>query len=494
MPAANIPLTGIEKTVSNRVITSVVRDFLQQTGLDKDTRLKIESTYGKHQTLGYNALEDNAIPQIKNLKIEYSETIDMENTATVATYQGEHRDFFTSTNPDIHIRPTYIDSKMDISLRFTSTSRDRINRWKNNILTYIARNTSFLVEDLTYMYLLPFHIYDLLNTIHSKLGNYTTLTDFYEWLGYHSDGRLVWGSDLTGTFRDIFVKERQSRVVVLWNIPVLEEMVKEFENGKWGIDFTLTVTYQKPISIHVLYPVLVCNSLLPEKYVLPVSVIRDTDRKKIDRDRLLDGLYLHEEQILVDMVSEKYLKYPWWDDVVVPKYHNDYAIAASILCTISEDDKRTLFSLDDIDPLVINSTIKDWLISGGNERVTKSYEAPIYIKLLENNRYIEDSVLELSTDLTLSATTDLEMCKIYRVVFFAIRNPCFIGSYHKAILEQDYPDLIGLYNEDRHKNYTRNIHGRWVDKPQYVPKNEFGCPVSVMKTVQTLSIFSYRRD
>ena len=493
MPAEIIPLVGIEKTVSNRVVTSTIRSFLEQSGLDKDTRLKIKSSFDQYNTKGYGSMEDNAIPELRNMKVEYTETVDRSAYDVMATYQGEYRDFFTSDNPEIHMRPVYVDSNMEISIEFKSTSKDRIVTWKNLLATFAARNSTFSIEDITYTYLLPFQLYDLLDVIYSKIKTHkTAYSDFYQWLGAHSDGRMVWGSDLTGTFRDVFIKETQSRVYITWEIPDMETGIKEVENGQYKTDFTLKLTYQKPISIWVKYPVLVCNKLLPEKYVLPVSVIRDTDRRKVDRDRLLSDLYLFENQIQVDMTGRKYIRYPWWDDIEIPKYHHDYIPIASILCSITDSDKRSLLNLQDLDLLTLNEEVTTWLLAGGYQHITHSYESPIYIKLLEDNRYVEDSILEVSADLDISSTSDLEICRTYRIIVFAIRNPCLIGSYHRSLIEKNNPNLVELYNANAYLSRDRSQEGRIYNEVEYIPKSTFDCSSMAAKTVQIFSIFSYR--
>ena len=477
MPTAVVQLVGLEKTVTNRVITSVVRSFLEQTNLDKDTRLKIKSSFDQFSTKGLGDLkEDNAIPQLKNMKIEYEETVDIASTDTMAIHQGEYRDFFTTDVPEVHIRPVYIDSNMDITIQFKSTSKDRIVTWKNTILTYIARNTAFTIEDLVYTYLLPNQIFNLLWRIYKLAKPHLPLySDFYQWLGAHSDGRLLWGADLTGTFRDVFIKEVQSRVYVRWDIAILENQVKETEDGKYVTDFVLKLTYQKPISIVAKYPTLICNKLLPEKYILPLSVIRDTDRRQVDRDRFLSDLVLFENQILVDMSGKKYIRYPWWDEGTVPPYHKDFVPIASILVSITEDNLRDLLSLTDMDLLVLNSDIEYWLCNGGNERVTKSYEAPIYIKLLENDRYVEDSAIEVDTDLNIKATKDLSICKEYRIVIFTIKNPCFISVYYRQILERDFPGVVAVYRESGYIYRNRLGEGSLKDIPEFYHRLTFGC-------------------
>jgi len=497
MPSVTMPIHGLEKTVSRQVMTTVLREFLEQTGLGNEAKIKIESSLGKNIMKGYGG--DDAVvtdPEFKRLWVTWNEEFEMENISTVATFQKEHRPFASDPEIGFLARPVYIDTTLNLNIELTTASRDEIILWKNTIRRQIAQGMTSTLHDIEYKFIMPAPLYDLIYKIHEleeTQGGYGR--DFYEYLRYLSDGRLVWGSDLTGTFRDVFIKEQQLRVYGTWDIEVLNNSPKESENGKWSTTFTYKITYQKPTNIYVRYPIMVHNQLLPLKYILDRSLIRDTDIHKAMRDRFMASVETFENQIITRLNTHKYPRIPWFDKVDVRDRIPDYKIIASFLCSIRPDDLRTLMTLDDIDPLTFNDVIKTWLASGEHQYITKHYESVLYVKLLEDDRFIEDSILSIDNTLLIEATKDLNIRKTYRICLCVATDFCVLSLGARDRLSQNDPVMSNFFEERYRDNERYTIGEGWHRRGNNtLTKADVLCARSVMKTVQTLSIFSYKLD
>jgi len=492
MTSVVLPLVGLEKTISRNVVTNITREFLIQTGLD-DVKLRIRSSTGDTVFKGYGKYTTDNEPEVKKLDITYSETVPLEGTEVMASYQNEHRRIAYDPPIDFYARPIYVDTEVTIELSLTTASRDEINIWKNKILTKISQGMTFTLHDVEYKYLLPNHLYHFIKYIHTleeNQGGYGR--DFIEYLRYLSDGRLIYGSDIAGVNKGLFAKEVQRRIIGRWDIDALENEIKEYDDGKWNTSFSYKFTYQRPISIYVKYPIIVHNQPLEPKYVVPKSLLNDADSDIVYRDRFLAGLDVLEHQINIDMNSRRYPKIPWFDDRIIDNKRPNTIITASILVGITEDDKRSLLNLRDISPLSMHSKVLQWLADGEHQYVTRIYESLLHISLYENNRFVEDSILEVDADLNVKAKKDLNIRREYRVIISIIDDFCLLNAGAKSRLLAN-EDVLSIFFEEVEREGKRYSPVRGYYNIKTYGRKNLNCNF-VMKTVQLFYSEIFRRE
>jgi len=424
MPTVSLTLDNVNKFIVTNSIYNIALEISEiikvHNNLDIVTMYRgdeITVTDGK-PNITTNRI-DNVPTTIsaRRLVVNITDTYNEDALTTTATHQDEHYPIFADPDIDVTIFPIYIQTDYVIEFTFYTPSRNEIEKVVDDIRVRLSQTRNVFIHDIAYDYVLPEVVEDFIADVYANKSRLKPqpLADYF---GSCSTRRIHLISDLVGGNVNLAVREMQTRVVGFFDFSPLPDK-PEKDNNVYKFTFTYKFTLDKPTSLVMKYPVMVCNQLLPVKY-MDFLVNRE---KLQEKNRPLS--YSNSLYALSEFESHRELEHhlditlplniPEIDDFKIKSIHKGYGILASFLTQIDETDQKTLLNLADLEPFYLD---KDILAYIALERafVTTPYSSFLYFGLYQEGRFFNMDNLELLSDNTLKAVTSLSLYKPTRVL------------------------------------------------------------------------------
>lgn len=425
MPTVSLALDNVNKFI---VTNSIYNIALEIASIIKVyNNLDIVTMYrGDEITLtdGKANITTNRVDNVpttiaaRRLIVNIIDTYNEDALTTTATHQEEQYPIFVDHDIDVVIYPIYLQTDYTISFTFYTPSRNEIEKVVDDIRMRLSQTRNIFIHDIEYDYALPEVVEDFVADVYTNKNRLVpqTLQDYFQSC---STRRIHLISDLVGSNVALAVRERQVRVVGLFDFAPLPDK-PEKDNNVYKFTFDYKFTIDKPSSLVMKYPIMVCNQLLPPKY-MDFLVNREAAWEKNRTLSYSNSLYAlshfesHrqlENRVNIDLP----VNVPEIDEFKKKSIHKGYGIVASFLAQIDETDKKTLLNLKDIDPYSIDPDILTY-IALERQYVVHPYSSYVYFGLYQEGRYFNMDNLEMDASYTVKATNELSLFKPTRVLF-----------------------------------------------------------------------------
>lgn len=529
MPIAMMTLDEMTQSVIRPVIIDIVDQIRLITKLPKNTPLIFPGDIGISKQPG-SAVEDIGreakFSSTEHVFIEAEWEHDMPSINTTAIAHLEHLPLFNDTKLNFVIKPIYSTVNFRLNLTYKTNSKTNALRWRDDVRVNVSNMRDMNVHDVSYHYLIPYPILDLIKHIHSlrekQAGYGDSLSNYVQ---RSAPGSLTVITDAVGKNKRLAVKETQTRILGLFDFEGQPEKPQRGDHEQWTITIGYKFSLEVPTSIIALYPLSVHNQLIDYKYIESINLQPNLSGINKVGSKSVFSFNEIETQVLLqkEIDEDKPILYPP-DDYFKPiNWPFKAAEILTMLTLISPNDKRFLLDLNDIDPLEIEPSILKYIKEQEYSFCTKPYSSIFLFSLFEDGQLISGNNISLNQKLELSLTVDGEIRRCYHVRFSIITDISILDNivferlkcypeilafwlssvFGEAITKHDYYNelLLVIKNEECIKElllmkllYIARKINEGYDPYTNLPYNRNRGYQSVMKTVQTSWIIAFRKE
>jgi len=439
-----VMLDGIEYTVHRPILTSVVNDL-------KKSIFKDEDIY----TIYLNNLEDSDFDstkniynnEVKNKILEISaEIISNEDMAmTNNVLRNNHNPILLDNDIMFKVMPNTINTVFNITLKYIDHSKSNIVKLLNHLKLTTINDSYYDQHNVEYYYDLPVNLLNLIRNIYTLKTNAST--PYYPYLNEIAVDSIDYVNSRTGDYSIPVIRERQ---------PVMGNFETDFfsknkidkDDHGWYVELEYKLTIDIPTNLLIEYPILVNNKSIDKKYI-PEDKHKHIDLIK-GASNVIDALAGITGSYFNDRISnnEAIINFPIADEFT-PGISNkpDMFRLISFMCMLDETKLSMLLNLQDIDNIIINKSIIEYMKTRVGNSLFNPYEDIFHFELFENNTLV-DKKLFLDNDFNIKSKLPLDITKTYRLVLNTMYNlndiPYLDGLTTSKLSE--YMDILNSIN------------------------------------------------
>ena len=445
MPIVNIPISDTLETIERPIIYDIINRLCVLTGINTNTQIRFygagtETAQQWNSSLNKNKELNNLYPLIDNLTIEVEENYDPNRMISIAVENPENPLIFLDEALGIYIKPVRSPTDVIVTFKYKARDRNVAMRWRNEIRTKTAKNREINMHDINYSWHLPETYIDALYTIWKLRNSIGSYNDTFEtWFYKCASDQITIVSNLAGKGEILAIAEKQVGIQGLYDFEgVPDRPEKEGDVGMWVVSFTYKFKYDKPINTVFNYPLVVHQQLLPEPYRLqtpPYSLQAQWLRYSASG---LDFSYFQADNQTIKAIANRGLDIPAFD-TFYPGSILSYSLRIfSVLTNITPDNQTSLFNLSDLGDFNLDQDILDFIRLSEFSYITQTYQSILQLNLYEGTYIKDPSLITVDSTLNVSATTALDLRKVYHVRLSMVCNLSLLTSAAIARLKA-YP-------------------------------------------------------
>ena len=414
-----VMIDGIEHTIIAPVVNSVVKDLQDHIFKDKDAKLYIGSFYEEEDVDVNDHVTTNEIGKSKLfVNFEYEDNEELSYNPSI--YKAKDKIILRDKQTGFSLRP--ISTSTDLTMTFTYKNKSKIAVQKvlNKIKNFYKFTGYSLSHRLSYSYLLPKVLMSLMSEIATLKGDANVFNFIEQAAIVKFDYAVKRGSDFkVPSFRGV-------EAGIIGNIQDEADKLKIGKDGQlYTIEFTYLLTFDKPTTLAVHYPITVNNKPINEKWLPKEELAAGRDRAtgQFDISRILRDKF-HNGVIQSDIM----IRVPNFDQFTpfgIGRYHDRIKLL-SILLQLDTDEPNTLLDINDLIYVGLPKNIVDYLLAAGDVDLFNFGHSLFHIELFENN-YIKNKKLEKTSDGKIVATEPLDTTKTYHLLFNVVTNKRYLA-------------------------------------------------------------------
>lgn len=432
MPTVSLTLEDTNRTILNEAYFKIIGDIVEATKIPHTAVIAvhkdIDYTLTDNKT-NETGVENKNLPStasLRRISANITEEYNEDELTTTAVHQVNAFPIFEDRQIDVFVFPIYVKSDITIEFSYFTPSKTEANRIRDDIRIRLSQTRNIGIHDIQYDILLPDIVEEFIADVHT-LKNRLVPQSLEEYFREHSTKRMHLITDMANKENaKIAIFEKQVRILGLFDFSSMPEKVDaDNENSNYKVSFSYKLSFDVPRAIGIRYPVMICNKLLPAKYVqfiedAKVNSIEESKRNLGYTQSLHALSHFEAHRQLENRVDINYpINVPAFDDFNLHQAHKGYVILASFLTEVDETDKKTLLNLKEIDPFYIPKTLVDYIANGEHEYIKHPYMSFIYIGLHQDGALF-DAYCEVDQNLTIKSVNELSLFKPVRVTISII--------------------------------------------------------------------------
>lgn len=465
MLKTNIDLKGVETTVIRPIAINAVEDIKRLISLNNNVYTSYDEKDNIYKTKnGSGKLSGQLNSQDEFVKVTYDITNSVDNHELILTVVNPETIPIYLDN-DISSQALFINHKRYLNISFTygTNSESKINAMVNRLRLMTSSDSMYSTHNLEYVIPLPEWFYGVLNEMNTlKNKRLVEKLDFDQYLAKTFDNRLLLMNDHGGEASKSNYAIREVQLAALGAIMDDLASIKAdpIGNGKFTLTFNYRIELELPVSLQVIYPILVFNSRISKKY-----------RTFIEEKGFIDkGVRTYGSRGIYDIIDRPrgnltlqkgkyYLTIPKEDNIVLPLPPPNTVRLFSVLIMVDENDLRNLLNIKDLGLISFKDSILKLLLEQERGYINDLYSSIFNFELYMDGfrskiRLLLDELGNLRTEL------DLSLMKTYRLVVNIVADTDFLlrqaKERLKAYVELEKEMLIEARGRDLTTDYNKN--------------------------------------
>lgn len=444
MPNIVIPLDDIQDSVERPVIFDIIRQVMDITQISSKTPIMFLGDEGRaaqqNSTTTKDPITENRWSYNEKITIEVDEDYDRNRILNMYTKQPETSYIFRDPDIPIYIKPIYSSSEVKITVKYRTRDKNQANRWRNDMRIKAAMMRDINLHEITYHYHLQEQFIIILKELHrlrENIAGYNESWDDYFVNRLTSKASIV--SNLSGTQALWAIAEKQIRVQGYFDFEgVPDRGDKDGDQDNWGISFTYLFKYEKPVECNMIYPIMVHNQLLSEKY-------RPKEKTYTIEDQL--RTFTRSGRVFAEFESDmKSLTIKGNSGISIPSFDEFYPNSIlpstvrvfTALTSVVPEDKKTLFNINDLGDFSLDPSILDFLITSEYPYLGRDFQSIFCLSLYREKNLTSSGSLTVDQNLNVFSTADLPIRKSHRVRFSLVTDLAYLTLEALARLRR-YP-------------------------------------------------------
>lgn len=491
MYKAKIELQGIEETITNPVVLSVMKGVNELIGIVPNVKLFLNEDADVDVDKINNQIKDYSGPRSEYVVVKATEDSSDGTELSMLPAKPDTHPIYYDKEINAKFIPAMHQRTMRLNVRYYNNSKSKITSIINRLKLMTSSDGMYKLHDLEYYYTLPGYILLLLSNIVELKNNNSGVEpiDDLKYIATHFDNRIDWGETHDGREdkSTYVIREAQNEVMgyITTELHNLKPQ-KDAKNTKHFIELEYELSYSKPIALFLYHPIMIYNQIINKQF-----------RQNFNKEKGFSsrGLRMRSEQGLNDLIHDSifipkegygYIKYPEIDNITLPK---PIPNVVRYLCTmiILQKDKLTeLMYLEDIPNIKFKeNVIKLFYLE--KDYLGKKYKSILYLDLYNYNKKmykVEIKLKQVTIDggikHLLYVDDPLDIKGEYRVMYSVMSDLNFLNNIdskrlkeHMEQVNEEFPKetpitnaMLDLYhiaaNTDKEVQ-TEKINGVDVD-------------------------------
>lgn len=270
MPGAFISAGQTDITVTRSVVRDVVKSIARNSHFPEDLTLVYEGqdTTGTANPNGYfNSCTDPITRTRFNAYafIEYKETASELLGTDLGRYM-DHIPIFDDPKIGLMLIPQYREHKLEITVRFRCDSKTKLSSWLSSYKSASNSRNNFGFLSARYYFKIPTEFMAFLYDAWEMQTVYGNPGDSYDYITSHFYSQPKIDSTITGNQKRIIYEcGLRNLTAVLTNPTFYNDITSE--DGVHEVSINLEVHYPKAEGVSIIYPAMIHNQLVPDKYL-----------------------------------------------------------------------------------------------------------------------------------------------------------------------------------------------------------------------------------
>lgn len=434
MPVVATTLEETNRSILSSVYYKIIEDIADVIKIPKDTLTilfkdqEVSLTDSKPNTSILD--QDNRPTTVTKRKIvvRINENYNEDELTTTSVTKQEFYPIFQDTQIGVVVAPVYIQTDVEIEFIYSTPSKTEAERIRDDVRLRLSQHRDICHHEVEYNIIIPTVVEEFISDVHA-LKNRITPEPLDQYFLNHATNRIHSITDMSneGNVR-LAVNERQVRIIGLFNFNSMPEKLNiNKEDSTYEFKFDYKFTFSVPKAMSLRYPVMICNRILPAKYVSFIQENKENSMREYKLNHNYIGTSLanlsHFEahrQLENKVDINVPINIPLFDDFSDREGHKGFGIAASVLVEIDETDNKSLFNLTDLDPYYIPDVILDYIRNGEKDYITTPYASFMYLGLHTDEKYFDAPLLTIDSDLNVKSITSLGLFRPTRVTLSVI--------------------------------------------------------------------------
>lgn len=434
-------LTNPEKyeNVTRPVVMGMIRQIMLLSGLPANTKIQYSGTHNQamqNETSLTGGDDTVAWPNAAKITVSIEEDFAEDRLSGQVMHRPQHLFVFNDPALEVYIKPVYSTTRVQVNFQCRAVDDVSAKRWRDDFKTRLCEGRDAQLFDAVYSYPIPLELLVILEEIwrlRETVAPYGETLDTY--FMNHADPRMSVLVNQAGEGGLISISETQGEIVGVFDFTgVPEKGDREGDNENWTINLPFTFMYDQPVGCDMNYPLVIHQQMI--KYRPSAA---DKPDKLIQRAQVRSAM---SKNMSVFETGAKTYRNRGAQGVSIPSY--DEFIPASIvsstarvfeaLTAISATDLRSLLNLKDVMPeYVFDPKILKFLTAEA-PFMTRPYRSIFQLSLYRGYNLQLPSMLNIDTDLNVTATQDLNLRDYHHVRLSVV--------YDLSLLDQAAKDRI----------------------------------------------------
>lgn len=452
MPKYVLPIPRVFESVTRPLIKKATEEVCTQFNIPPECKIVF---YGRAEGIPIN----NSTPDSRDnplrldtehrINVEYEEEV--VNPFEVTVLKPNQRLIFLDESLHVWMKPVFVGMKLTLNFEYIAPDKNSAAEWKQQAELNSYRMANQFNFDADFYYYIPEPASMQLTRLHTlrERSQVPLNESLSEWFKRCYSPNVTVLADSNGK------RTRQAIAVKLLGLHAVSNMQhdiapieKDNPAGNWKSTFSITMWYDRPDDVVIVYPLMVHNQLIPKKYREdnPTSLV---DRSNFEGNRSLHLSDLHafetrrNTRLLERFISA--LKLPHFDDWIHTHQLAHHACMNTLLIGLMPTDPRWIFTFDNKylgDYGLKDSAIKYMKTCKGN--MLRPYDSLFHISLHSWSSLIDHQYLTIDEELKMSSVVDLDYKNMYHVVFTLLCDLTYLSDIGWEDLEKN-PDFFEDY-------------------------------------------------
>lgn len=446
MPVLYTTLEETQKTILKSCFFSIIKDVVRGVGIPHDVIVAMHNGVEVNKT---DNRTNATIKGVDNLPATVSqrrviativENYDEDSLSSTTVSQSDVYPIFIDHDIDVCVYPVYVKSQVTIEIEYSCGSKTEAMRVRDDIRVKMSQSRNIFHHEVDYNIILPSEVEEFIGDVYD-LKNRLFPKPIVEYFLENSTKRIHRITDMANEENSrIAVHERQVRIVGVMDFPADPPPIEQnAETNTYKLTIPYKFTVDVPRGMCMKYPVMICNRLMPAKYLEFIIARKVKTREEYGRnmsatDSIRSLTFFESDRQFVDKVKlELPLNIPMFDEFHKRVGHKGYVITTTFLTDVDETDKRTLLNLRELGDFCMDDLFLNCLVGGERNHVINPYMSPFYLGLHQTSRHHDNNILEVDANLNVKSKKDISFVKPTRVALSVCLD---VTSLNDAVIDR----------------------------------------------------------
>lgn len=451
MPNISLTIPNVTQSVDRPVVMDIVNKVKEILKITPEAETYFFSDEGYASAAGSTLSNTERTPRFATnrmvmLDVERSPNID--NLVTSVSQQTEHIPVLEDESLGFLIRPIFESTDIRLNFRYRTTSKEEAKRWRDDIAIRVTSLRDMFVHTIQFHYNLPKQAWDLVSEIYSlREAQAGYNQSFEEYVYACTRGQLSLIAEGTGQYRLPVIPLKQGRIIGMFDfVPLPDKATYEEQTGTYLNTFTYKFTFDSPVGVNIVYPLMVHNQYLPDKWIeFSGKLPSPTFTEKIFSESFYAFRHFESDVDLIPVTpDEPYIRIPHIDEFTPRMTHAGTGTFLLTMVQLENAQDKLLFNLRELGDVDLDAELLRFLEEGEWYYASMLYKSIIHVSLYNEQSLCNPDRIQMDSALNVSTSYPLDLRKTFHVRMSLVTDLTLLDPAALDRLRK-YPKLFVLY-------------------------------------------------